>query len=97
MPYVVVVTLDIKPGRVDEFLPLIRSNAHTSLSFEEGCHRFDIATDPTRPNEVFLYELYEDSASFEAHLASDHFKAFDAAVVDMISEKSVKTYAQVIE
>jgi quinol monooxygenase YgiN len=93
--YAVVVTFQIRDGSFDAFLPTMTKNAQTSLSAEPGCHRFDVCTDPERPNEVFLYELYTDRAAFEAHLQSPHFKAFDAQVADMITHKDVRLYAQV--
>ncbi len=95
MSFAVVVTFQIKPENMDEFMPLMVQNAATSLAIEPGCHQFDIATDPERPEEVFLYEVYADSGAFQAHLASAHFKTFDAAVAPMIAEKEIKTYAQV--
>lgn len=95
--FAVVVTFQIKPGCVADFMPLMTRNAATSLSKEPGCRQFDVATDLSQPEEVFLYELYDDAAAFEAHLASAHFKSFDTAVADMIAAKSVKTYAKVIQ
>ncbi|MDW3183506.1 putative quinol monooxygenase [Roseobacter sp.] len=95
--FAVVVTFQIKPNHVADFLPLMTRNAATSLAEEPGCHQFDVATDPARPEEVFLYELYEDAAAFDAHLASEHFKSFDAAVTDMIAAKSVNTYVKVTQ
>lgn len=70
-------------------------NAAASLRDETGCHQFDVATDPARQNEVFLYELYKDSAAFSEHLAASHFKSFDASTRDMILSKDVKTYEKV--
>ncbi|MEL6748477.1 MAG: antibiotic biosynthesis monooxygenase [Pseudomonadota bacterium] len=43
-----------------------------------------------------LYELYDDRAAFEAHLASAHYAAFDAATKDLIAAKTVTTYEDVI-
>jgi len=93
--FAVVVTFEIASGQMDAFLPLMHANAQTSLKDETGCTRFDVLTDPARPSEVFLYELYEDAEAFANHLASPHFKSFDAAVADMISSKVVKTYESV--
>ncbi|MGI9463684.1 MAG: putative quinol monooxygenase, partial [Aestuariivirgaceae bacterium] len=56
------------------------------------CRRFDVCTDPDRPERVFLYEIYDDRAAFDAHLASDHFKAFDAEVVPITLDKVVGTW-----
>ena len=93
--FAVSVTFQINPADWAAFMPAMRANAATSLADESGCHRFDVCTDPARPNEVFLYELYTDAAAFEAHLTSTHFKAFDALVAPMIASKSVATYTQV--
>ncbi|MDA7425403.1 putative quinol monooxygenase [Thalassococcus lentus] len=93
--YAVTVWIRIKAERLAEFLPLMMTNAALSLGQEPGCHRFDVCTDSDRSDEIFLYELYTNRAAFEAHLASDHFKAFDEAVSDMIASKHLQTFDQV--
>ncbi|PJI85773.1 quinol monooxygenase YgiN [Yoonia maricola] len=93
--YAVVVTFQIVPGKMGAFLPLMRENAATSQRQEDGCHRFDICTDPAHPNEVFLYELYSNRAAFDLHLTSDHFKEFDTQTTQMIAAKSVRTFQDV--
>ena len=93
--YAVVVTFQITPGKMAVFLPLMHQNATTSLTQEEGCHRFDVCTDPKRPDEVFLYEIYTDRAAFDAHLGSTHFESFDTQVAPMIAAKDVRTYQDV--
>ena len=93
--FAVVVTFTLNPGKHDAFMPLMLENAATSLRDEPGCHQFDVATDPSRPNEVFLYELYTDGAAFSEHLAASHFKSFDERTRDMILSKDVRTYEKV--
>lgn len=93
--FAVVVTFRLNPGQLPAFLPAMKANAATSLEQEDGCHRFDVCTDPERPNEVFLYELYADRTAFDAHLKSAHFKDFDARVAKLIATKGVRTYAEV--
>lgn len=95
--FAVVVTFSIKSGCLAQFMPLMLQNAETSLRTEPGCHQFDVATDPARADEVFLYEIYENKAAFEAHLASPQFKKFHAASAPMIAGKSAKTYQQVYQ
>ena len=93
--FAVVVTFEVKPDSIDDFMPLMLANAEKSLADEAHCHQFDVCTDPQRPNEVFLYELYSDRAGFEVHLGSAHFEAFDITVTDMIASKDVRTYEKV--
>ena len=93
--FAVVVTLKIKPGRMNEFLPAITRNARQSLWEEAGCHRFDECTDHDRPEEVLLYELYTDRGAFEMHLQSAHFAAFDRETAHLIEDKTLRFFAQV--
>ena len=92
----VVVTFQIRPDDMAAFMPAMLENAASSLAQEEGCHQFDVCTDPDRAGGVFLYELYKDRAAFDMHLASPHFKSFDAHVSSMIVAKTVTTYAKVV-
>jgi quinol monooxygenase YgiN len=88
--YVVTVDFAIHPQHFAAFLPLVRENARASLEGEPGCRQFDVCTDAARPYSVFLYELYDDRAAFDAHLASAHFRHFDAAVRGMVADKVVR-------
>ena len=93
----VVVQFTLKPNARTDFLPRIQENAALSLKVEAGCHQFDIATDPARPDEVFLYELYSDAAAFEQHKRTAHFASFETSIAGMVAHKEVKTYEQVIQ
>lgn len=95
MSFAVVVTFTVRESEWEPFLTLMQANARTSRAVEPGCQQFDVCTDPDRPQEVFLYEIYDDAAAFEAHLASDHFATFDKATAKMILTKDVRTYQQV--
>ncbi|MFK7870756.1 MAG: putative quinol monooxygenase [Roseobacter sp.] len=93
--FAVTVTITTHPEKTKDFLPLILKNAQLSLSHEQGCLQFDVATEPSRPGAFFLYELYTDAAAFDAHLASAHFLEFDQATAAMIAKKSIATFSEV--
>jgi autoinducer 2-degrading protein len=95
MRFVVTVEFEIHPLHLGAFLPLMRENARASRESEPGCRQFDVCTDPSRPNAVFLYEVYDDRAAFDAHLASSHFRRFDAAVSGMTAAKTVRLLQRV--
>jgi len=97
LTYAVCVTFVVKEGAMQDFLPLMRRNASMSLSSEPACKQFDVLTDPSRPSEIFLYELYDDRAAFDFHLKSDHFRQFEAEAKDMIATKTVATYRSVVQ
>lgn len=89
--FCVCVTFDIAPDHHDRFVDRVRIQAVDSRN-EPGCHRFDVWTEHGQPGGVFLYETYDDRAAFDAHLASDHFLAFDAEVAPYVLKKSLVTW-----
>ncbi|MCR9175718.1 MAG: antibiotic biosynthesis monooxygenase [Alphaproteobacteria bacterium] len=90
--YVVTVEFVIKQDQVEAFAPLMAANAAASVRDEAGCSQFDVCWDPEGKPVCFLYEIYDDATAFQAHLASAHFKSFDAQVTDMVAEKSVRIW-----
>ena len=92
--YIVTVEFTLEPQRLPAFMPRMVENASASREREPGCRQFDVCVDPQAPHVVFLYEVYDDRAAFEAHLATAHFKTFDAAVAEMVAEKKVRIYTR---
>lgn len=88
--YVVTVVFEVYPDQARRFLARVRQQAEESLAREEGCHRFDVCKDPEAETRVFLYEIYDHRAAFEAHLASPHYASFDREASTMIRAKSVE-------
>ena len=91
--YVITVELEIDATKLDAFLPLMAQNAAASVRDEPGCRQFDVCQDPDKPARMFLYEVYDDRAAFDAHLATPHFIAFDEATTGMIISKTVRPLA----
>ncbi|MDC0738270.1 putative quinol monooxygenase [Cognatishimia sp. SS12] len=91
--YAVCVTFTLKPGQTEAFLPLMIENARQSRALEVGCQQFDVCR---AGDVVFLYEIYDDRAAFDLHLAAPHFKSFDAAVGAMVADKQVTTFDEVL-
>lgn len=95
--FAIAVTFQIHPEQWDSFLPHMLRNAQTSLREEPGCRQFDVCTDPDRPHEVFLYELYDTEAAFGAHTSSAHYAAFQQAIDGMVASKDVRSFRGVAQ
>jgi (4S)-4-hydroxy-5-phosphonooxypentane-2,3-dione isomerase len=93
--YVVTVAFAIKRDHVAEFRSAMIENASASRRSEPGCRQFDVCQDPLDPASIFLYEIYEDRDAFDEHVASAHFRAFDARVREWVSSKTVRIYERV--
>jgi len=93
--YAVTVEFTLDPAQRDAFMPLMIENAARSREDEPGCRQFVVCTDATRPDRVFLYELYADAAAFDAHLAAPHFRAFAAATASMVVGRVLERWERV--
>lgn len=94
--FAVTVRFEISSDNIQFFVPLVHANAQASVRDEVGCQQFDVLIDPAQPNVVFLYEIYDDAAAFQAHLTTPHFKSFDEQTSGMVASKQIDTFAQVL-
>ena len=67
------VQMQVRPGRREQFLAGMSANAQASVRDEPGCLRFDVCSVADDPDRFVLYELYTDPEAFAAHKASPHF------------------------
>jgi len=93
--YIVTVVFSVREPHVADFHAAIVDNAKVSRGREPGCRQFDVCVAADDPSTIFLYEVYADRAAFDAHLASSHFKAFDASAASWIRDKVVCTYERI--
>lgn len=74
--YVVTVDFGTAPENFDHFKTIMDQNAKASVADEPGCREFNVYEIAATPNHLFLYEVYDDEAAFQAHLAAPHYKHF---------------------
>jgi len=82
-----VVQMEVRPGRREEFLAGMTANAEAAVRDEPGCLRFDVSSVEGDENRFFLYELYTDAAAFEAHKASPHFAQWRTVAAEVVANQ----------
>ena len=87
---VVLVEFKLKPGKAEAFQQLIANNARGSVASEPGCRRFDVAWNSNDPEQVFLYEIYDDAAAFEHHKNTPHYASFSSGVGELTEGSTVR-------
>ena len=65
--FAIIATIEVAPGRRDEFLPLLKAHAARCLKDEPGTVQFDVLLPQEGDNKLMIYELYADAAAFDAH------------------------------
>ena len=93
--YVIVVDFNIKPEHAAAFREAINSNARASVADEPGCSQFDVCVDPQDGAQIFLYEIYDNLAAFEAHLRTPHYAVFDKLSAPMVAAKTVRKFSRI--
>jgi len=81
------VQMEVRPGRREEFLAGITANAEASVRDEAGCLRFDVCSVESDENRFVLYELYTDAAAFAAHKAAPHFAQWRTVAEQVVASQ----------
>jgi autoinducer 2-degrading protein len=89
--HMIMVRLEVKPDRIDDFMKLVLFNASESRK-EPGNLRFDVVRSVDSPARFGLYEVYRDDEAVRAHQATPHYAKWRAEieallVTPRISEK----------
>lgn len=88
------VTLDINPADMPKFMEAIKENGAASVK-EPGCRTFNIHVSAKDPNQVFLYEVYDNAAALDSHRQTAHFKKYAATTKDMVTKRDARPMTSV--
>jgi autoinducer 2-degrading protein len=96
--HMIVVRLEVKPERVEDFLKLVSFNAAESRK-EPGNLRFDVVRSIDNPTLYRLYEVYRDEAAMAAHQGTPHYAKWRAEieallVTPRLSEKFISVFPE---
>jgi autoinducer 2-degrading protein len=87
---ILLVEVNVKPERLDDFLALIKYDAEHSENDEPGCVRFDVLRDTENPHRFFYYEVYKDEAARLAHRETPHYAHYAKESADMFSKDVIR-------
>lgn len=79
------------PGKRDELVRALEVALDTARG-ESGTIYYILHTDATNPDMLYMYELYENQAAFEAHVGSDAFKALGASLATLVGGRPEMTF-----
>ena len=82
------VELDVAPSQFDAFVAAAKDNAAAALK-DPGVREINIAVSQNDPHHLLSFEVYDNAAALAAHEATDHFKAYQAATADMVTNRAV--------
>ena len=82
----VIAFVTVKPGQEDAFIAAARTCVAASRA-EPGVQHYELWREAQGAQRFVFNELYDDQAAVDAHMASDHFKAFGLAARDLAAAR----------
>ena len=76
--------LDIAPEQLDPYKLILQEEIETSIRVEPGVLTLYAVSLKGHPDQIRLFEMYRDAASYESHVQSPHFKAYKAQTHRMV-------------
>jgi (4S)-4-hydroxy-5-phosphonooxypentane-2,3-dione isomerase len=87
--FALVVSLQVKPEKRDQFLSAAEDDSTCSVRDEPGCLRFDVLQDNADPNHFFFYEVYQDEDAVKAHTSTPHYARWSNASKECLDSVNV--------
>jgi quinol monooxygenase YgiN len=81
-------TLEIQPGCIDRYLPVILAHKERCLRDEPGTLQFEVLRARDDDTRVMLFEVYADEAAFQAHRNGASVARHRAEAGDMLLKVS---------
>jgi len=85
----------VDPAQLDKYNSALKEVMTTSIEVEVGVLSYYALSDKKDPSCITLFEIYADSASYNAHILSPHFLKYKETVKDMVKSLELK-YVDVI-
>lgn len=80
----IVCRVSVKAGQEEAFMNVAKVLVEATRQ-EAGNISYNLYRSPFDPQSFVFYEEYKDDAAFDFHANSEHFKAFAAAIPDMLA------------
>ncbi len=94
--YVVTAQYTVQEGKEKEVIDILKKMIPISRG-EPGCKFYSVNQSPENPRKLLLYEQYVNKAGYEAHMATEPFKANILGKVVPMLESRVRDFYETVE
>lgn len=77
--------IKVDPARLDKYKLALEEQMNTAIRTEPGVLAYTAVADKKDPSSITIFEIYADSAAYNAHILSPHFKKYKETVKDMVT------------
>ena len=80
--------IEVDPTQLDSYNAALKEQMTTAVRVEPGVLTYYAVADKANPSHITILEIYADTAAYQSHIQTSHFKKYKAAVQNMV--KSLK-------
>ena len=76
--------ITVDPAQLEQYNAALKEQMTTAVKVEPGVLTYYAVADKTNPAHITILEIYADTAAYQAHILTPHFKKYKAAVQHMV-------------
>ena len=76
--------IKVDPLQLDQYNKALKEQMTTAVSVEPGVLTYYAVADKKDPSSITILEIYADTAAYQAHIITPHFRKYKDLVKDMV-------------
>jgi quinol monooxygenase YgiN len=76
--------IQVDPARLEQYNAALKEQMTTAIKVEPGVLTYYAVADKADPSHITILEIYADTAAYQAHIQTPHFKKYKATVQNMV-------------
>jgi quinol monooxygenase YgiN len=76
--------IKVDPLQLDKYNIALKEQMNTAIRVELGVLTYYAVADKSDPSKITILEIYADTAAYQSHIATAHFKKYKETVKDMV-------------
>ena len=76
--------IKVDPLQLEKYNIALKEQMTTAIRIEPGVLTYYAVADKNDPSHITILEIYADTAAYQAHITTPHFKKYKDAVKDMV-------------
>lgn len=78
--------IEVDPAQLEQYNAALKEQMTTAIKVEPGVLTYYAVADKADPSHITILEIYADTAAYQAHIQTPHFKKYKAAVQNMVKK-----------
>lgn len=78
--------IQVDPAQLKQYNATLKEQMTTAIKLEPGVLTYYAVADKADPSHITILEIYADTAAYQAHIQTPHFKKYKATVQHMVKK-----------